>query len=161
MKQRYIIRIGLFLYAASFFLVAVGSSGVAATNIGKVSAPGYSCVYVTLAVPMIGNKFGHDGIFENRLLEFFSALIAGWINPVFLIAVVFTSLGRSQRLVAALRNVVVLMLPFCWILFVYDDIYPREGYFVWIFGILLTLFSRELARAFAANFEQGGHSEPA
>jgi hypothetical protein len=149
------------LYTASFFLVAVGSSGMGASNIGKVSAPGYSCAYLTLAVPMIGNKFGHDGIFANKVLEFFSALISGWINPVFLIAVFFPSLSRSQRLVSALKNAVVLMIPFCWLLFVYDEIYPREGHFVWIFGILLTLFSRELARAFAANFERGGQREPA
>ena len=38
------------------------------------------------------------------------------------------------------------MVPFSWAVFVYEKLYPREGYFVWIIGMLLVLFSRELAR---------------
>jgi hypothetical protein len=37
------------------------------------------------------------------------------------------------------------MAPFCWVVFHYENLYPREGYFLWILGMLLALFSPNLA----------------
>lgn len=36
---------------------------------------------------------------------------------------------------------VLLMIPFCWVVFHYEDFSFREGHIVWIFGMVLTLFS--------------------
>jgi hypothetical protein len=52
--------------------------------------------------------------------------------------------GKTHQLTKMLRNVILLMLPFCWIVFLYRHIYPREGYFLWTGGMLLVLFSSEL-----------------
>jgi hypothetical protein len=43
-----------------------------------------------------------------------------------------------------LRIVILIFLPFSWVVFVTRHIYPREGYFLWSIGMLLTLFSVEL-----------------
>jgi hypothetical protein len=29
------------------------------------------------------------------------------------------------------------MIPFCWVVFYHYGFYPREGYFLWLFGMLL------------------------
>ena len=31
------------------------------------------------------------------------------------------------------------MFPFCWIVFHFDHLYPREGYFLWTAGMTLML----------------------
>jgi hypothetical protein len=35
----------------------------------------------------------------------------------------------------------LLMIPCCWVVFHDEKLYPREGHFVWIIGMLLVLFS--------------------
>jgi hypothetical protein len=41
------------------------------------------------------------------------------------------------------------------------DLYAREGHFVWILGMLLTLFSREIAQALFGVNEGAEQNEPA
>lgn len=151
-KQRYILWIGLLLYATSFFLISV---------VGRGPARGYFCAYLALTFPWGGSLFGPFGIFENKVPEYLAVLMSGWINLVFLITAVLALRVRSPRMVAVLRIVVVMMLPFCGVVFHYQDLYPREGYFVWIFGMLLTLFSREITQALVGLDERGEHHEPA
>ena len=101
---------------------------------------GYECALNTLSGP-----WEPDAHSQGRL-SFLSLLISGWINPVFLITAIFVLFSRLQAVTAVLRFVVVLMMPFCWVVFHYEGVYPREGHFVWVFGMLLVLFSRELAK---------------
>lgn len=145
-KQRYVLWIGLLLYAASFFLIAV---------VGRGPARGYICAYAALSFPWGGNLFGPLGIFENKLLEYVAVLISGWVNLVFLIATMIAVRGRSPRMLVALRTAVILMIPFCWVVFRYQDLYAREGHFVWILGMLLTLFSGEIKRTLFGVNERG------
>jgi hypothetical protein len=77
-------------------------------------------------------------------IENVSIAISGWINPVFFLAVLFQVIGKTLELTRILRNVILLMFPFCWIVFLHRHVYPREGYFLWIGGMLLVLFSSEL-----------------
>ncbi|MGO9591890.1 MAG: hypothetical protein ACLP3K_17820 [Candidatus Acidiferrales bacterium] len=134
MRRRYILWIGLSLYAVSFFLIAIADSSPG------IGLRGYQCANNTFFAP-----WDHDTTFDSRL-DFLATLISGWINPAFLIAAALSVFGQRLRLVAALRIVVLLMIPFCWIVFHYESLYPREGHFVWIIGMLLVLFSRELSR---------------
>ena len=101
---------------------------------------GYQCAYSALFAP-----WDPESTFDTRF-DFLSVLISGWINPVFLITAILVFVGRLQRLIAVLRIVVVLMTPFCWAVFHYEGVYPREGHFVWIVAMLLVLLSRELTR---------------
>jgi hypothetical protein len=77
--------------------------------------------------------------------EYLAVLVSGWINPVFLIATVLALSPRRQGLARAFRTIVVVMIPFCWIVFYCDSVYPREGYFLWTAGMLVVLFADRLA----------------
>jgi len=68
------------------------------------------------------------------------------LNPLFLIAAALILLEQFQRAVAVLRIILVLMIPFCWVVFHCEALYPREGHFLWIFGMVLALFSGVKAR---------------
>jgi hypothetical protein len=132
-RQRHIFRIGLLIYLVSFFLVAIAVSSIG------VTLRGYSCASSALFSPC-----DSDVTFDGRF-DFLSVLLSGWINPVFLMTAIFLIRGWPQRLIAVMRIMVVLMIPFCWVIFHYEGVYPREGHFVWIAGMLIALFSRELA----------------
>jgi len=126
------------LYVVSFFLVAIK------VNFPGFTMRGYECANDELLAPWDANT-----TFDGRF-DFLSTLISGWINPVFLITAIFVSLDRPRRLIAVMRIVLILMIPFCWIVFHYEGVYPREGHFIWILGMSLVLFSREATRGLGA-----------
>jgi hypothetical protein len=133
-RRRHVLWIGLSLYALSFFLVAVKDSSFG------ITMRGYECALNTFVGPWEPDAHSYGRF------SFLSLLISGWINPVFLTSAIFILLSRMQPLVAVSRILVVLMIPFCAVVFHYEGVYPREGNFVWIVGMLLVLFSREIAR---------------
>jgi hypothetical protein len=124
------------IYAASFFLAAVGER-----TPGSRPIPGHFCAYFSLIAPLQSTSLHHESVFDGRPFEYFSLVVAGWINPVFLISVILSLREGSRGFSRILRIVVSLTIPFCWIVFGYQDFYPREGHFVWIIGMLLVLFS--------------------
>jgi hypothetical protein len=133
--RRAIFYIGLALYGVSFFLMAV-------TTLGAYGAPmrGYDCARFALGLPWGPNLFGHQGLFEDRPLDYLGVLLSGWINPTFLVAAFFVSFRPSARITRILAIATLAMIPFCWVVFYYHRFYPREGHFVWIAGMLLVLF---------------------
>jgi hypothetical protein len=140
-KRQHIFWIGLFLYVVSFFLPSI-----AGPVVRSGPARGYHCAFFSLLLPLDPNSFARDQVlFKGGLVEHLSLFISGCINPVFLSAAALGFSGRRQLSMAVLRILVILMMPFCWIVFHYESLYPREGYFVWIIGMLLVLFSRELS----------------
>ena len=119
------------MYAVSFALVAVAGLGF-----------GYLAAVFAILMPLENHPFRSDWLFEHERFDYIALLISGWINPVFLLTVILAILRRSRRTVAVLRILVILMIPFCWVVF-YENpkFYPREGHFFWIFGMVLALFS--------------------
>ena len=81
-------------------------------------------------------------ILHQAPLEYFSILFSGWINPAFLVTLVLVLIKPRWRFSIVLRYIVTLMFVFCWIVFFQLHLYPRQGYFLWMLGILLALFSR-------------------
>jgi hypothetical protein len=134
-KRNKVLWIGLSLYVVSFFLIAVKGYFV------TIGMHGFDCALNTLIGP-----WERDATFDGHS-NFLAYLISGWINPVFLITAVLISLGRLHRVMTVLRIAVLLMIPFCWVVFHYEMVYPREGHFVWIIGMLLVLFSGEIAKS--------------
>jgi hypothetical protein len=132
--------IGLLIYAASFLLVAVADFD-RTTSVAR----GYYCAFVAFVLPLRATPMQTGGPFADRPLEYFSVLISGLINPVFLIYVALASAERTGRAIRALRVIVPLMIPFCWVVFHYERYDPREGHFLWILGMLLVLYSDRLA----------------
>ena len=131
--RRAIFAIGLTLYGGSFFLMAVGSVGPGSPR------PGYMCAWMALVLPWGGNLFGHQGLFENKLLDYLGVLLSGWINPVFLVTAVLVLLTPSARTTRVLAIAALAMIPLCWIVMYDHDMYPREGHVVWIAGMVLVL----------------------
>ena len=123
--------IGLLAYAASFFLMSV------AFFVDDEGERGFVCSYITLwYIWMAATSLRHSSI--STLVQFFPFVIAGLINPVFLVAAV--------RPTSALRIVWLCMIPSCWVVFYQwqPPLYPREGHFLWIAGMALVLFSDRL-----------------
>jgi hypothetical protein len=117
--------VGVLLFALSFFLIAVGPGR------GDL-AIGFVCAYFTLQYSVLGAKaLLHPS--ASAIAHYFSYSVSGWINPFFLL-----NLRKPTRTV---RNLLLAMMPFCWVVFYDENLFPREGYFLWTLGMLLTLFS--------------------
>ena len=141
-KDIRIFWVGLAAYAFSFFLLAVAS-----TPPGS-AVPGFFAAVDALWLPFDSIfKPANAGIFEGRLLECTSLLVSGLINPVFLAAAFLKLTCLYPRTVLVLKILVLLMIPFCWIFFAItrEGLYPREGHFVWLLGMLSVLFSERLS----------------
>jgi hypothetical protein len=133
--------LGLLLYAVSFFLFFVGGRGVYTPK----PPSGVDCASDWFFFPWVYVHLHSVGSFwTDAPIENVSIAISGWINPAFVLAVLFKVIGKTLRLTRILRNLILLMLPFSWIVFLYQHVYPREGYFLWIGAMLLVLFSSEL-----------------
>lgn len=129
---------GLTIYVVSFFLWATGDRIPTASPLR-----GYFCAYFALLFP-----WGRDGwgFLHDRPFEYFSLLISGWINPLFLGAVVVGFWIPRSSAAFVLRVLTSLSIPFCWVVFAYEGFYPREGHILWIAGMVLTLVAAWLAK---------------
>lgn len=129
-----LVWVGLLIYTISFTLLAFAGGG------GR-PVRGYGIAILALIIPWQQSPFSPAWIFHERVFDYIAILISGWINPLFLMIVTFVLLRRYQRAVAITRIILLLMIPFCWVVFYYHHFYPREGYFLWLFGMVLVLFT--------------------
>lgn len=129
---------GIALFAYSFTLPAV-KEAKETTSTGMI---GYKCATLTLLVP-----WGKDGfqLLRDSPLQYVSILLSGWINPVFLIALLFAIIRPRLRASLTLSMVTTAMFVFCWIVFSQLHLHPLAGYWTWMSGILLALYSNQLA----------------
>lgn len=139
-RQRIVFWTGLLIYSISFFLPAILGCANSTPPIR-----GYDCALIAFISPIengLQNAPWHAGsLFQSKSLEYFSLLLSGWVNPLFLIEVILILVDRLKRVVVALGLAIVLMIPFSWVVFHYEHYCPREGHIVWIVGILVVLFS--------------------
>lgn len=143
-RQLKIFWIGMLIYAVSFFLLAVGGPG---SGPGAPSPfPGIFCAIDAIGLPVDEIVRG-TGLFQDQPLALASLLISGCINPVFLLGAFLDLTGQYRKSVAVLRIVLFAMIPFCWMFFHIELLYPREGHYLWVLGMLLVLCSHWLAKA--------------
>jgi hypothetical protein len=135
-RQKALFRAGLLIYSISF---ALFWGGCRLPGCGP--SRGYLAAFFAFVLPLKENPFSVPWLFHDMIFEYVALVISGWINPVFLIVVALMLRGRYQRTEAILRIILLLMVPFCWAVFYDYGFYPREGYFLWLFGMLLALFS--------------------
>jgi hypothetical protein len=128
---------GILMFAVSFILPAVSQSG------SSTGIPGIVCATNTLRVPW--TKDG-TSLLHQAPVQFFSILLSGWINPLFLVSLLVILIKPRWIVVSLLRYAVTLMFIACWVVFYQIHLYPRQGYFLWMFGILLALYSNLFAR---------------
>jgi hypothetical protein len=136
-----LVIVGIALWVGAFFLIAARDVHPSAGDRGY---PGYFCAFITLV-----NPWGHDAVHSMREepLQFFAILFSGWINPVFLITLLVSLFRPKGRLALVLRIVLLVMFTACWVAFYKLSLYPREGYFVWMAGMLVVMFAAPGTRA--------------
>jgi hypothetical protein len=133
--------VGIAMFAYSFKLPAVKEASASASSSG---VPGFTCATITLQMPW--SKDGR-GLLRESPLEYFAILLSGWINPAFVVALLAVLVKPTWRPAVMLRYVVTGLQVFCWIVFVQLHLYPRQGYLVWVFGILLALYANKIFKS--------------
>jgi hypothetical protein len=129
---------GFLLYAVSLLLPAVAGRGVYTPELPSVAG----CTLDWFLYPLIYIHLHNAGdFFTDDPIKNVSITISGWINPAFLFTVLLSLAGKTPILTRVFRNIVIVMMPFCWIAFRYSGVYPREGYFLWTGAMLLVLLS--------------------
>jgi hypothetical protein len=126
---RIVLLLATILYIASFFLVAIAIPD---------RIPGYTCAYIALLLPWSSDGFK---MLRDGPIDYFSVLISGLINPVFIVTLILLWLKPRGRARTVLGTVLVLMFGACWVVFYRMHIQPRTGYFLWTGAMLVVLFS--------------------
>lgn len=139
------------VFGAGFLAYAL-SFGLAAVSRGGVSIPGYECAYVALV--MLVNPVVNSRFFEVKAAVYVPLLMIGWINVAFLASLTIHWRSGNGRAFRVLRTTTLLMIPFCWIVFYNEGLYPREGHVLWIAGMVLALFSARLPNRFMTTGPQ-------
>ncbi len=139
--RRILVLCGIALFAYSFSLQAVKDATAAPSAAGMV---GYKCAYLALTIP-----WGSDGVklLHSSALQYFSILFSGWINPLFVIALLVALFKARTRASLVLSIIVTVMFAFCWIFFWQLHLRALPGYWFWMGGILLSLYANRLALA--------------
>jgi hypothetical protein len=138
--DRTLLLLGLALYIASFFLIAVRNAGGSSSGGGR----GYMCAFLALTLP-----WGRDGwnMLHSDPVSYFGILLSGWINPFFLITLLVRWIRPKARLGWILGALLLLMFPACWVVFTRVQLRPATGYFLWTGAMVLSLFSKALVRS--------------
>lgn len=140
-RQGIIFWIGLLIFAVSFALIAVGD-----TTPRSAPMQGYQCAVFAFIVPLRNSSDFH--VPPSDIFIFISA----WTNVVFLGFLLVVLLARSHLGLSLFRFFILSTIPFPWMAFYYGPYYPREGYFLWLAGILLVVFyTRTPSRARIAS----------
>jgi hypothetical protein len=113
---------GLLLYVTSFFLVATGATSPG----GRLM--GFECAYFAVDLPLTDTPFRPDSTFNHRPFVYFPVLVSGLINPGFLAYATIAGLNPRPRVQRVLRLALISMIPFCWVVFHFFKVYPREGH---------------------------------
>jgi hypothetical protein len=138
--SRRIFWIGLGIYVISFSLVAVAGPG-SKTNPGS---RGYWWAWWALVLP-----WDQIDLWTKAPEILPATAVVGMINPMF-VAAIFALVRQYRRTFIVLRIILLLMFPCCMVSFVFMRLHPREGYVLWIIGMVLVLFSNRR--------EQSAHS---
>ena len=99
--------------------------------------PGLACAYYSLVSPLVGLTSSS----RDHMYYLVAWLISGWINIVFLAALAMRWWEGNRRPFKILRTITLLMIPFCWIVFHNEHLYPREGHVLWVVAMVVALFS--------------------
>jgi len=132
--------LGITVYAVSFALNAVFFTE------DTQSLRGWFCAVESLVIPWSGSfsLFSAGGKTASTVFNTVTLMISGWINLVFLAAMLFKI--RSSRYSRVLAWCVLIMVPSCWIYFWMNKMLPREGYFLWVYGMLTALFAQRVVK---------------
>lgn len=145
-RSEKVLLVALIVFAIAFFLPAIWIPLV-----GPHTATGYWCAWVTLVSP-----WTTDGLKDLPAapLKYFSILLSGWINPLFLMSMVLSRRESTIRLSRTLRTVALIFMPTCWIVFFTQNVYPFVGYFIWTAAMVAALFSSSFSASSLSRNQQ-------
>jgi hypothetical protein len=140
--------LGVSLYVGAFWLPAVVDPPAvvkppAVAQPKAVPLRGYDCALVT-SIQIWTHEY--RSLIHEEPLNYISLMISGWINPLFLVSMVLILIRRAQKAISILRIAILLMIPFCWIVFYNLKVRPLEGHFLWILGMVMVLFADRFRR---------------
>lgn len=129
--------VGICIFVAAFFLLAVGVTSTSSNIIY-----GWECAKIAIqATPALFEKPDPDmPLYVNPLLA-----MSGWINPLVLLYVSFCFAPKFFRVRRILAVAILVCMVATWILFILMTLYPLIGHFLWIGGALLILAPEVLA----------------
>src|SRR5258708_5909106 len=133
-KQPRLFWIGLLLYVVSFFLV---------TFLDSFPERGYQWAVWTVVLPLAWQQraLQHGSPFAGMPFTYAAFVTSGLINVTFLVAMVVRVSDRPRLLFSALRSSVIAMTLFSWVAMYRFALIPREGYVLWLIGMLTALFT--------------------
>lgn len=131
-RRRKIFFIALAVFIASFLITAVQISFLG------FNVPGYVCALGTLVSPWQKSNLVD---LSSKPVEYFSVLLSGIINPLFVTAIALLQTARGYQAGKQLRKIVIGLFPVCWIYFWHAGLYPHVGYFLWTAAMLVALFA--------------------
>jgi hypothetical protein len=142
-RDRLLFWTGLLSYATSFFLPVTAGPGTYTRKLPSVA----EWALDSLLFPFIYVHW-HDwaSFWSDSPLAHLSVLITGFINPLFIAFIILLSLNKIKNGLAIWQCLLALMVPFTWIVFHRQHVYPREGYIFWLAGVLLVLLSSRFRR---------------
>jgi hypothetical protein len=75
--------------------------------------------------------------------EGFALVAVGMINVVFLAGAARRLFGEPHRIeIIVSRYLILLLFPFCWVVFHDEELHFLPGFLLWIIGMLLVMFTR-------------------
>ena len=136
---------GLAIFVVSFGipqLVSMPAVKEAKAPVGSSGIPGFTCASITLQMP-----WSNDGrtLLHDSPVQYFAILFSGWINPLFIVTLLLVLINARWRPAIVLRYVVLGLQVFCWIVFFQLQLYPRQGYILWLLGMILALYSNKIS----------------
>jgi hypothetical protein len=127
---------GVLLYVIGLFLPVLGGRGASSQ---PLSGAGWALDW--FLIPWVyAHWHGLRSFLSDSPIENVSVAISGWINPVFLLACASLLVDTTTKTTRVLRYAVLFMIPFSWVAFMCKHVYPREGYVLWVVGMVLVLY---------------------
>lgn len=144
-----IFRVGLLFYSISFFLIAAKETQ---PSLGGLPPIGCFLAVEAFVYPLMiayGRLHGWNSMPD--LGPYICVLLSGWVNPSFVLAVLFAQMDILPQLGRWLRFLTLSLIPFTALALYRFPMLPREGYFLWVIGILLVLFSNRFVQDQSVN----------
>ena len=130
--------LGIVAYVAGFFLIVIP---------GQPSYRGWQCALLAFYYPWDWITKGAPDPSKTAVFEL-GMLFSALINPVFILYLLLRTMA-SLRAAANVSRILLILNIAPWLVFKTSP--PREGYFVWVAGMLMAIFSARIARWVGGN----------
>lgn len=132
-SRNFLLSLGIVAYVVSFFLIVIP---------GQPTYRGWACALLAFYYPWDWVKHGVPDPGRNAVFEL-GMLFSALINPVFILYLLLRTRANLRRAATFFSWVLLILNIAPWLVFKASP--PREGYFVWVAGMLMAIFSARIA----------------